>query len=268
MDEQFGKVYPDPTPPCGARETELAAIFQRVHQCRLCPSVKTSETQRVSTVLSSAIDTVVVSQSPAQDFVRRSGVQCFAMSARLGTTGTNFEKYLNRFGRTLFPPRPVRLASGATVRAAEPPFRSVYYTDLLKCFPGKRSKGQGDRALLESEVTNCWDHGFLIAELEIVRPRLVLLMGKESWTAFARRLLVSNPRPPTIESVLDLVSNTGTLPRTNLGDLEFAYLPVHHSSGANMKRFAPLLKREPIFDALRLVVLASGGTGGSELRRG
>src|SRR5258708_29176974 len=129
MDEQFGKVYPDPTPPCGARETELAAIFQRVHQCRLCPSVKTSETERVSTVLSSAIDTVVVSQSPAQDFVRRSGVQCFDTCARLGKTGTDFEEFLHRFSRTLFPPRRLRLASGATVPAAEPSLRSVYFTD-------------------------------------------------------------------------------------------------------------------------------------------
>jgi len=212
--------------------------------------VQASETKRASTVLSTAIDTVVVSQSPAENFVRRSGVQCFDKSAKLGTTGTNFEKFLNRFGRTLFPPRPVLLASGATVPEAKPQWKSVYFTDLLKCFPGKRGKGQGDRTLLDREVTTCWDQRFLIAELEIVRPRLVLLMGKESWTTFARRLLGANPIPQTIESMLDLVSNTGALPRASLGDHEFAYLPVHHSSGANMKRFAPLLKREQVFDAL------------------
>jgi uracil-DNA glycosylase len=267
MDEQFGRTYPDLMAPGDARETALAAIFERVHRCRLCPRVKASETRRVSTVLSTAIDTMVVSQSPAENFVRRSGVQCFNTSARLGTTGTNFEKFLNRFGRTLFPPRPVQLASGATVPAAEPPLRSVYYTDLLKCFPGKRGKGQGDRTLLDSEVATCWDQGFLTVEIEIVRSRLVLLMGKESWTAFAQRLLGANPRAQTIESMIDLVSNTGALPRTNLGDHEFAYLPVPHSSGANMKRFAPFLKRESIFDALCRAVATDGRTDGRELHR-
>lgn len=55
-------------------------------------------------------------------------------------------------------------------------FRSVtYITSVTKCFPGKARSGAGDRRPSRAEVDLC--RPWLQAQLEMVRPRLVLLVG-------------------------------------------------------------------------------------------
>ena len=59
---------------------------------------------------------------------------------------------------------------------AEAEFRSrVYMAAVCRCFPGKNPKG-GDRVPNREEIANCasWLH----REIELVRPRLILPVGK------------------------------------------------------------------------------------------
>lgn len=64
-----------------------------------------------------------------------------------------------------------------TIGATEEQFRSrVYMGSLIRCFPGKLSSGQGDRKPSPQEVNNCLPH--FMSELTLLRPRLVLLVGK------------------------------------------------------------------------------------------
>ena len=56
-------------------------------------------------------------------------------------------------------------------------FRShVYVSALTRCFPGKSPTGKGDRVPSPAERQLC--RPFLEAELELVRPRLILLVGR------------------------------------------------------------------------------------------
>jgi uracil-DNA glycosylase len=58
----------------------------------------------------------------------------------------------------------------------EAAFRSrVYMAAVCRCFPGKRATG-GDRVPDPSEIENC--SGWLAAEMEILRPALVIAVGK------------------------------------------------------------------------------------------
>jgi uracil-DNA glycosylase len=55
-------------------------------------------------------------------------------------------------------------------------FRSLsYITSVTKCFPGKAESGGGDRRPTRVEVAQC--RPWLIGQLELVRPRLILLVG-------------------------------------------------------------------------------------------
>jgi uracil-DNA glycosylase len=58
----------------------------------------------------------------------------------------------------------------------EATFRSrVYMAAVCRCFPGKRATG-GDRVPDPSEIENC--SGWLAAEMKILRPALVIAVGK------------------------------------------------------------------------------------------
>jgi uracil-DNA glycosylase len=55
-------------------------------------------------------------------------------------------------------------------------FRSLtYITSVTKCFPGRSPTGSGDRRPSGPEVALC--HPWLEAQLSLVRPRLILLVG-------------------------------------------------------------------------------------------
>lgn len=57
----------------------------------------------------------------------------------------------------------------------------LYFAAVCRCFPGKKKQG-GDRVPDEEEIANC--SRWLAAEFELLRPRLVLPVGKLAITQF------------------------------------------------------------------------------------
>ncbi|MCC6175319.1 MAG: uracil-DNA glycosylase [Chloroflexi bacterium] len=60
-----------------------------------------------------------------------------------------------------------------------------YITSMTRCFPGKNSRGQGDRKPSPAELALC--RPFLEAELQLVRPKVVLLLGTLAIDSFLGR---------------------------------------------------------------------------------
>ena len=89
----------------------------------------------------------------------------------------------------------------------------VYLTSLTRCFPGKSPSGHGDRAPSSAEVALC--RHFLERELQILRPRLVLLVGKMAIDAF----LGKQPLTATVGKVFEQDGRV--------------YLPLPHASGVS-----------------------------------
>lgn len=78
-----------------------------------------------------------------------------------------------------------RVLDAWLTRAGFPPgaLRSeVYLSALTKCDPGKNPRGTGDRKPSPAELAFC--RPFLLAELELVRPQAVLLVGGMAIEAF------------------------------------------------------------------------------------
>ena len=92
----------------------------------------------------------------------------------------------------------------------------VYMAAVCRCFPGKKPAG-GDRVPDPDEVANC--SGWLDAEFEILRPRLVIPVGK---LAIQRFMPVGK---------LDTV--VGALHRAKYNGLSFDLAPLPHPSGAS-----------------------------------
>jgi uracil-DNA glycosylase len=89
----------------------------------------------------------------------------------------------------------------------------VYLTSLTRCFPGKSASGNGDRAPSSAEVALC--RAFLERELEILRPAVVLLVGKMAIDAF----LGKQPLTGTVGQVFER-------------DGRF-FVPLPHASGVS-----------------------------------
>jgi len=89
----------------------------------------------------------------------------------------------------------------------------VYLTSLTRCFPGKSRSGNGDRPPSRAEIALC--HRFLEREMELIQPKVVLLVGKMAIDAFVGKKLL-------IETVGQVFEVDGR-----------SFVPLPHASGVS-----------------------------------
>jgi uracil-DNA glycosylase len=92
----------------------------------------------------------------------------------------------------------------------------VYFAAVCRCFPGKRAEG-GDRVPDDAEIANC--SRWLEAEMELLRPTLVIAVGKLAMHQFLEPAL--------------LTERIGQLFPTQWRSHRFDMLPLPHPSGAS-----------------------------------
>ena len=95
--------------------------------------------------------------------------------------------------------------------------RLVYMAAVCRCFPGKNPKG-GDRVPAPDEIARCSRH--LAAEVALVRPRLIIPVGK---LAIAQIL-------PEADQLVDVV---GTIHGARFHGRDVDVAPLPHPSGAS-----------------------------------
>ncbi|WP_221032040.1 uracil-DNA glycosylase family protein [Actomonas aquatica] len=92
----------------------------------------------------------------------------------------------------------------------------VYFAAVCRCFPGKRPRG-GDRVPAPDEIERC--AGWLRAEFALLRPQLVLPVGKLAIQQFIE-----------VPALVDVI---GRVHRLNYGGHAADFLPLPHPSGAS-----------------------------------
>jgi uracil-DNA glycosylase len=95
--------------------------------------------------------------------------------------------------------------------------RSVYMAAVCRCFPGKNLQG-GDRVPSKDEISQC--SGWLRAEIGILRPGLVIAVGKLAIGQFLSDLPV-------------LTELVGKILRVKQFEHTFDLVPLPHPSGAS-----------------------------------
>jgi len=134
-----------------SRQEAIKALQQRIRCCRLCeehgyipkarPLVGGRPDDRI----------MVIGQAPGQRSIAKG--RSFS-----GPGGTILQKWLEQAG---FPPGYLH--------------SHVYLSSLTRCDPGRNPRGDGDRRPSPSEIALC--KPFLDAELQLLQPRAVLLVG-------------------------------------------------------------------------------------------
>lgn len=114
-------------------------------------------------------------------------------------------------GRTLFRWLATLGPDEATVR------ERVYFAAVLRCFPGKARAGGGDRVPAPDEVARC--RAWIGAEMALLRPRLVLAVGKLAMEQVAGRAI------PRLDAVV------GPVHRGELAGHPVDWVALPHPSG-------------------------------------
>lgn len=143
------------------RATEIALLQKQIKACRLCqqhgyipvahPIVSGRASDRI----------LVIGQAPGH----RSTAKDIPFS---GPGGRILQKWLEQAG---FPPGYLHEHS--------------YLSSLTRCDPGKNPRGNGDRKPSPQEIALC--RPYLEAELRIVQPKVVLLVGTMAIEAYSRK---------------------------------------------------------------------------------
>ena len=96
--------------------------------------------------------------------------------------------------------------------------KAVYMSAICRCYPGKKSNSSyGDRVPDKKEIKNCsrWLH----TEIELLKPKLIILVGKLAINEFMR-----------IKRLDEVIGETHQL---QLNGHSFAAIPLPHPSGAS-----------------------------------
>jgi len=132
---------------------QLNSLHRKMKECRACPQMCSTPVH--GPALESPV--MLIGQAPG---VRESeSGRPFAYTA-----GTTLFKWLN-------------IATGLNEEELR---ERIYIAAVARCFPGKSLKGAGDRVPDAVEIENCRPH--LQAEIEILKPKLIIAVGKVAIT--------------------------------------------------------------------------------------
>src|SRR5947209_10619714 len=144
------------------REVAIAQLQQRIRACRLCeengyvPKAQPLGNGRPDDRI------MVVGQAPGHRSIAKG--RSFS-----GPGGSILQKWLEQAG---FPPGYLH--------------SHVYLSSLTHCDPGRNPRGDGDRRPSPQEVALC--RPFLEAELQLLQPKVVLLVGSMAIETFCGKV--------------------------------------------------------------------------------
>lgn len=209
------------------RLDRLRALYKEAQSCKVCHSAPgcliEEDIKRVARIVdarSIESEVFVVGQALGEHTQRLSGLPYTEEGGALSLTGKGLDNWLRLFGYTI----------GSMDSSRE--YRYVYSSDIVQCFPGKKVTDKGDRPPTAQEITNCIDRGYLLREMELVNPQLVILMGKASRDGFYEHVLGAR-YPASLSAHIDEAVEKGRIQVYKVGKANLAILPMQHPSGAN-----------------------------------
>jgi uracil-DNA glycosylase family 4 len=202
------------------QEATLEELQQRIRACRCCQEQGYIQVARPLVSGRSSDRVMVIGQAPGHRSVAHD--RSFS-----GPGGSILQKWLERAG---FPHGYLH--------------NHTYLSSLTRCDPGPNPKGDGDRRPSPAELALC--RPYLDAELRLLRPKVVLLVGGMAIEAFCGKT--------RLEQII------GTFQERD----EMFFLPLPHPSGVSRWLLAPahqaLLQRAlDILSEWRIRYQLSGG---------
>ena len=215
------------------KQEELTIVFENIFHLNVCGDDKEKVKRDIyKTNIDSKV--MVIAEAMAPEQVRLSGVNYFYKDGRIGNTGKALEKFLNKFNCTVYPNKP----------------NCIYHTEIVHSFPGyeiKKGKKNIKRPNKE-EIRLSVKSKILRKEIDLIKPKLILLMGNTAYLTFYKYFL--NIRPDNnLTKEIDFISKTRKFKRYQ----NIPLIPIQHSSGAN-PRFQEMIKNTGLIDSINEIL--------------
>ena len=213
-------------------EIDLVTLYSKIQNCTICPKMDNFKVLRNIDSVDANTKVFILSQALAEKQLRFSGVNFFKEDGKVGDTGRLLERFLNHFGQTIYPPSEIKLSNGNVIQSKQnQEYNTVYNTEITQCYPGKATS-KGDRIPDKEEIQNCINTGFLYSEISIIKPKLMLLMGKISTQTFFKHIL-KKPNKLSLTDLINQIIVDKQIPEVEFYGNKIAYLPIQHASGLN-----------------------------------
>ncbi|MGI6484497.1 MAG: uracil-DNA glycosylase family protein [Candidatus Dojkabacteria bacterium] len=216
------------------KEKEVLSVFTEIYNLNVCGEDPLKIYRDISkTNVNSKVMIIAEAMAPKQ--VRLSGVNYFYKDGRIGSTGKYLEKFLNLFNHSVYPNHP----------------NCVYHTEIVHNFPGYIIKNgkRNIRRPNSEEIKKSVESGILQKEIEIIEPKLILLMGNTAYTTFYTHFLKQKLERNLSEEI-EKISLTGIYKKYK----DIPVIPIQHSSGAN-PRFSKFLKNNNLLEIIKRVLI-------------
>jgi len=216
------------------KQEKLQLIFDEIYTLNICGKDPLKVHRDISKMnINSKV--MVIAEAMAPEQVRLSGVNYFFKDGTIGNTGKSLEKFLNKFGYTVYPDKP----------------NCVYHTEIVHGFPGYEIKNERKyiRRPTKKEILLSIESGILQKEIEIVQPKLILLMGNTAYQSFYTYFLGIKPKNNLTKEIVE-ISNTKIFKRY----MNIPIIPIQHSSGAN-PRFRQMLENHNLISLIQQLLI-------------
>ncbi len=215
------------------KKEKFEKIFDEIHNLNVCGKDPLKVPRDISkTNINSKV--MIIAEAMAPEQVRVSGVNYFFKDGKVGNTGKNLEKFLNFFNYTVYTNKK----------------NCVYHTEIVHNFPGyviKKNK-KSIRRPNRGEIEKSLESDLLKKEIELLKPKLILLMGQTAYTSFYEYFLKKK-----IEKNLSEEMNNITLKKSFHKYQDIPIIPIQHSSGAN-PRFSQMLKNKELIELISKIL--------------
>lgn len=213
-------------------EIDLGTLYSKIQYCTICPKMDNFKVLRNIDSVDANTKVFILSQALAEKQLRFSGVNFFKEDGKVGDTGRLLERFLNQFDQTIYPPSEIELSNGNVIQSKQnQEYNTVYNTEITQCYPGKANY-KGDRTPDKEEIQNCINTGFLYSEISIIKPKLMLLMGKISTQTFFKHIL-KKPNKLSLTYLINQIIVDKQIPEVEFYGNKIGYLPIQHASGLN-----------------------------------
>jgi len=205
------------------KSEKLLNIFDEIYHLNVC-SKDTLKVRRDIAQINLNSKVMIIAEAMAPKQVRLSGVNYFYKDGRIGNTGKSLEKFLNLFNHSVYPENP----------------NCIYHTEIVHNFPGyiKRHNKQSIRRPTQGEIKLSMKSGILQKEIDIIKPRTIILMGNIAYQTFYKYFLNIIPKN-SLTNEIEQISLSKSCNRYE----NIPVIPIQHSSGAN-PRFNKMFKNK------------------------
>jgi len=138
----------------------------------------------------------VIGEAVGPRTLRLSGVSYFDYEGNIGRSGKFLDAILGSWGYTVYPPCDVRVPGGTVLCRPGQGRKTAYCSDLCPVFPGYQPTKSGKTRIRRPTpqlINSALDRSFLARELNIIKPRVILLLGKHAYASVYGHFLKDRP---------------------------------------------------------------------------